>query len=54
MSYEYSLVAKRANCILGCFKHSTENGSKEGVVLLSHGIAVAAAGVFCTALGSTI
>lgn len=54
MSYECSLAAKRANCVLGCFKHSTENGSKEGIVLLNHGTAVATAGVFCTVLGSTI
>lgn len=54
MNHECSLVAKRANCILGCFKHSTENGSKEAVVLLNLSIAVASAGVFCTVLGSTI
>lgn len=54
MDYECSLAARRANCILGCFKHSAENGSKEAVVLLNPNTAVASAGVFCTVLGSTI
>lgn len=50
MNCEWS---KRANCILGCFKRSTENGPKEVVVLLNQSAAVASVGVFCTVLGST-
>lgn len=34
VSEQCALAARRAKCVLGCFKHSTDNCSKEGIVPL--------------------